>query len=542
MLTNGDDISLLSGNNLKPTLTGDRLNVLNVINMLDDDAAPPADVIDLAVTSAGLLSVSVSWTAVGNDGSNGQAGSYDLRYSTSPIDEGNWASATQAVGEPAPQTSGTVENFEITNLDHSTTYHIGLKVLDQSFNESGLSNVVPGITDSATTVFQDDMESGINGWIAVGNPGLWHQSQRRSTSTDTAWYYGMEFFGNYDTGLANDGTLTSPAINLTDFEVASLIFKEWSEVEASVGWDRTRVQVSTDATNWTLVYESHGTSGVWADRSVDLTPYVGGFIYLRFFFETRDAIYNNFEGWYVDDVLVLATGGNSPPVADPGAAYAGVEDLPVAFDGSGSWDPESDPLTYDWDFGDGSPHGTGMSPSHSYTAGGNYTVTLVVNDGMYDSPPVSATATITEVNDPPVANDDIALVTEGGSVDIDVRSNDTDMEDTTPSGVVTITIAPSNGTATLNADGTVKYTHNGIGTTSDSFKYTVEDSGGVASGEAVVSITIAPVNDPPVANDDTGSVAEGGSVDVDVRSNDTDMEDTTPSRAIASHRDNTLRR
>ncbi|PKB72295.1 MAG: hypothetical protein BZY87_00950 [SAR202 cluster bacterium Io17-Chloro-G6] len=156
----------------------------------------------------------------------------------------------------------------------------------------------------------------------------------------------------------------------------------------------------------------------------------------------------------------------------------------------------------------------------------------IEDSGGVASGEAAVSITITPVNDPPVANDDTGSVAEGGSVDVDVRSNDTDVEDTTPSGVVAITLAPSNGTATLNPDGTVNYTHDGSETMSDSFKYTVEDSGGVASGEAVVSITIAPVNDPPVANDDTGSVAEGGSVDVDVRSNDTDVEDTTPSGVV----------
>jgi len=96
---------------------------------------------------------------------------------------------------------------------------------------------------------------------------------------------------------------------------------------------------------------------------------------------------------------------NTPPVADAGGIdgfYEGIEDEPVTFDGSGSYDPDGDSLTYSWDFGDGST-GTGVSPSHTYTAGGEYTVTLVVNDGRADSESAEATVHITEVNDPPVA-------------------------------------------------------------------------------------------------------------------------------------------
>ena len=94
---------------------------------------------------------------------------------------------------------------------------------------------------------------------------------------------------------------------------------------------------------------------------------------------------------------------NTPPVADANGPYTGTEDIPVAFSSDGSYDPDGDALTYHWDFGDDST-GTGVNPTHAYTAGGEYIVTLIVNDGKVDSEPSTTTATITEVNDPPIAN------------------------------------------------------------------------------------------------------------------------------------------
>jgi serine protease len=94
---------------------------------------------------------------------------------------------------------------------------------------------------------------------------------------------------------------------------------------------------------------------------------------------------------------------NNPPVANAGGDYTGTEDIAVSFNGSASSDPDNDPLTYRWDFGDGAT-GTGVNPTHTYTGGGIYTVTLIVNDGKVDSPPSTASVTIQEVNDPPVAN------------------------------------------------------------------------------------------------------------------------------------------
>ncbi len=55
--------------------------------------------------------------------------------------------------------------------------------------------------------------------------------------------------------------------------------------------------------------------------------------------------------------------------------------LNVGFSAAGSSDPDGDALAYDWDFGDSTPHASGSTTSHSYTAAGIYTATLTVSDG-----------------------------------------------------------------------------------------------------------------------------------------------------------------
>ena len=105
--------------------------------------------------------------------------------------------------------------------------------------------------------------------------------------------------------------------------------------------------------------------------------------------------------WF-DDVQV-STG--VPPVNHPPTAVAsanpttGPAPLAVAFSGTGSTDPDGDPLTCAWSFGDGTS-GSGATVSHTYAAAGTYTATLTVNDGRGGT----HSAEVAVVVDPPSGN------------------------------------------------------------------------------------------------------------------------------------------
>lgn len=92
---------------------------------------------------------------------------------------------------------------------------------------------------------------------------------------------------------------------------------------------------------------------------------------------------------------------NHAPVADAGGPYEGIVNQAISFDGTGSSDQEQDPLTYTWNFGDGTT-GSGPTPTHVYTSKGTFTASLVVNDGIRDS--LAATATVLVPNHAPVVD------------------------------------------------------------------------------------------------------------------------------------------
>ena len=138
----------------------------------------------------------------------------------------------------------------------------------------------------------------------------------------------------------------------------------------------------------------------------------------------------------------------------------------------------------------------------------------------------TVTLTITTANDAPVAVADAATVNEGASITIDLAVNDTDSDGTIDLTSIVITQQPASGTVTVNADGTVSYTHDGSETTSDSFAYTIKDNNGLASAAATVNVTVTPVNDAPVAGNDAATLVVGGTASIDLAVNDTDADDT----------------
>jgi Bacterial Ig domain/Calx-beta domain/PKD domain len=228
-------------------------------------------------------------------------------------------------------------------------------------------------------------------------------------------------------------------------------------------------------------------------------------------------------------VPISITPVNDPPVA-VGDAASGTEDTPLTINVlSNDSDVDNDPLTVIIDTGP--THGTAEVNADGtvlYTPVANYngkdSFTYHDFDGNLASGTVTVTVDLAAVNDPPVAVADSAGGTEDTPLTIDVLANDSDV-DNDPLTVI-IDTGPTHGTAEVNADGTVLYTPAANYNGKDSFTYHVFD-GTVASPPATVSISLSPVNDAPVARDDTSSTGPGfglPNVTIDVLANDSDVD------------------
>ncbi|MEO8520719.1 MAG: PKD domain-containing protein, partial [Acidobacteriota bacterium] len=82
---------------------------------------------------------------------------------------------------------------------------------------------------------------------------------------------------------------------------------------------------------------------------------------------------------------------------DPGGPYAGTLNTGIVFNGTASKDPDGNPLSFAWSFGDGTA-ASGPAPVHAFSQPGLHTVTLLVSDGRGGTSSASTLATVTAVS------------------------------------------------------------------------------------------------------------------------------------------------
>ncbi|MFT5455988.1 MAG: VCBS repeat-containing protein, partial [Myxococcota bacterium] len=143
------------------------------------------------------------------------------------------------------------------------------------------------------------------------------------------------------------------------------------------------------------------------------------------------------------------------------------------------------------------------------------TFTYRVTDGVLNDT-ATVTITVSNVQDAPVAVDDVAAVTEDGVLAVSppgVLANDSDVDGDALTS--TILVGPIHGTltfaaggASVNGDGSYRYTPDPDYFGPDSFTYEADD--GIDTTAATVNITVNPLGDVPVASDDAYVMAEDG--------------------------------
>ncbi len=173
--------------------------------------------------------------------------------------------------------------------------------------------------------------------------------------------------------------------------------------------------------------------------------------------------------------------------------------------------------------------GTGevvYSPNANFNGADSFAYSVKDNDGVVSNI-ATVSITITSINDAPVATNDAVTTNEDNAVTLLVSANDSDVDGSLDLASIAITMAPANGTLSVNSTtGEVTYTPNANYFGTDSFTYTIKDNDGSVSNAATVSISVTSVNDAPVAVNDNATVNEDQTLSASVAGNDSDVDHT----------------
>ncbi len=175
-------------------------------------------------------------------------------------------------------------------------------------------------------------------------------------------------------------------------------------------------------------------------------------------------------------VTVTVNAVNDPPDAVNDSRTIN-EDASLTFDPRGNdTDPDGlDPASVTVTGGpsNGTVSFTGTSVSYVPNANffGTDSFTYAISDGNGGTDTATVSVTVDSVNDGPNAVDDVDSVNEDSSVTVDVLGNDTDIDDGPDPASVNVTSGPSNGSTSVNPDGSIDYTPDPDFFGIDSFSY-----------------------------------------------------------------------
>ena len=331
---------------------------LNQFTVLDDETPPaPSNPAPAHLATNIIANTGLAWSAT-NDvyfGTVNPPGAAQLLGTTTGT---NWTLPLLApdtvyywriVSRRLGTNAGPVWKFTTRGVHHFAVGSVGatqyaglpfpLTLTAQDEFNTTVSNFAGSVSLSARggsgELFSANFESGLGGLVLDNGTGLsnglWHLTTALANapghSASNSLYYGKDEGthgnGNYNTGGANEGVVTLPALNLASVATpVTLTFHHLMQTESGTNFDRASVGISTNGgASWQTAaarwFATNGWpndfAGAWRTQTVDLKPFASSTnARLRFHFNTVDSVGNDYLGWYVDDVLVR---GQAAPLA-----------------------------------------------------------------------------------------------------------------------------------------------------------------------------------------------------------------------------------
>ncbi|MCB1909833.1 MAG: retention module-containing protein, partial [Rhodocyclaceae bacterium] len=523
-----------------------------VINVLDNDVDPDGDA--LAVVAVAGEPIAVDEPVAIPEGTVALNPDGSLRFSPNPGFEGNLS-------------------FEYTISDGSTlaTAQVSVAVVGAT---DAVDSQPLAVDDSVSTVAGNPVSGdlaandspssdGGNVWALVDGPAngsVVVNADGSYTYTPGTGFAGQDRFSYSITDADGDVSIANVTVTVVDGSGPPIADDSPLAVDDSVSIAVGEVAggsladndiPSTDGGNvWALgTPPQNGTAVVNADGSFSYTPVAGFSGQDSFTYTVTDV-----DGDVGSATVFVSVGApDSVPVAEddsftvsPGTTFEGnlaENDTPSA-DGGNVWSIDQ--------LAGGGEVVVNADGSFSYTPDEGFfgidSFTYTITDGDGDVSTGTVTIDVVAQDGVPVAVDDSFVTDEGVAVGGDLAANDTPSSD--GGDAWALAAAPTNGTVTVNVDGTFTYTPNPGFSGTDSFDYRITDADGDVS-VATATITVnevanrAPdaVDDGPLSTDEDTPLAG-----IDVLANDSDVDGdaltvvsaSSPDGSVTINADNTL--
>ncbi|GAA5484465.1 hypothetical protein [Haloferula sargassicola] len=183
----------------------------------------------------------------------------------------------------------SVGEFTDTGLDTRTTYYYKVFVIDDrdTYSPSGL---MTGMTLGVSLPLAEDFEDGLPGWTVTGD---WQAMPGTGRGGGAAL---VDSPGDY---LASTDTNARFAVDLRGMDWPVLRF--WDHF-AFAGGSYGEMEVSTNGSSWTVLYDATGIRTAWREQAIDLSTWKNEErLFIRF---RRAADGNVADGWTIDDLSV----------------------------------------------------------------------------------------------------------------------------------------------------------------------------------------------------------------------------------------------
>lgn len=428
-----------------------------------------------------------NFTYTVSDGNSG-TDTATVTVSVSPVND-----APVAINDSA----NTLEDISVTVIVLANDSDVDGDTLNVSSATQGINGVVSINADNTVTYIPNANFNGVDNFTYTINDS--------NSASDTA-NVTINIGGTNDAPIALDDTVSTPE----DMAVTIEVLANDSDQDG----DTLSVLSTTQGAN--------GTVDINADNTVTYTP---------------NANYNG-----VDSFIYTISDGRVSDFATVSIIVTPVNDAPVAIDDSANTQEDTEvtvtALANDIDVDNdtlivatvtqGSNGSVTINADNTltYTPNANFngadSFSYAINDGNIVSAAATVSINVTPINDVPIAIDDSASTLEDTAVNIDVLSNDSDVDNDTL--LVSSVTQGSNGAVVINADNTIVYAPDNNFVGGDTFTYTINDSnGGVDT--ATVTINVGGLNDVPIAIDDSAGTQEDTAITIDVLVNDSDPDD-----------------